>query len=186
MRVGNALLVALSATAVQSHLSPRQAQARNKTVAASDATPRRYIIELKSREQGARAASRAAEMSGVRVVKHFDSDIFPGVSVECDGACDAESLRAAFQEADDNGDSVVAHVYKSQMIQLLPVIEEETPDVEAITARATTQNNTIHQFTGVQKLHEAGILGEGVTIAVVDSGIQYTHPAVNILAFTQL
>lgn len=180
MRATNALLVALSAAAVQCHNFPRQT--RNATEAPSDATPRRYIIELSSREESARAASRAADIPGLRIVNHFDSDIFPGISVECDGACDAESLKAAFHDDASNADgstSTVAHVYKSQRIKLAPAVEEEIPSVDALAAG---QNNTIHQWTGVQKLHEAGILGKGAVVAVVDSGIQYSHPGVGIPA----
>lgn len=175
MRATTALLVALSAAAAQCHNLARQAE--NATAGPSDTTPRRYIIELKSREQGARAASRAAELPGLRIVKHFDSDIFPGVSVECEGACDAESLKAAFSdnETDQDGSGpAVTQVYKSQRVKLAPAVVEETPSVDALAA---SQNNTIHKWTGVQKLHEAGVLGSGAVVAVVDSGIQYTHPA---------
>lgn len=33
-----------------------------------------------------------------------------------------------------------------------------------------------HAMTGVDKLHEAGILGKGVKIAILDSGIDAFHP----------
>lgn len=36
---------------------------------------------------------------------------------------------------------------------------------------------SIHGATGVDKLHAAGILGQGVKVGVVDSGIWYDHPA---------
>lgn len=32
-------------------------------------------------------------------------------------------------------------------------------------------------MTGVDKLHNQGILGAGLFVALVDSGIDYTHPA---------
>ncbi|GKT44887.1 minor extracellular protease vpr [Colletotrichum spaethianum] len=38
-------------------------------------------------------------------------------------------------------------------------------------------NYTIHGITGVAKLHEQGILGKGVKVAIVDSGVDYDHPA---------
>ena len=174
MRVTNILLVALSAAAVRSQSFRRED--RPEKPAPNDATPRRYIIELSSRAQSAQVAAKAADTPGLRVVKHFDSDIFPAVSVDCTEACDTESLKAAFQGPTDEGSSVVVHVYKSQTVELVPPVEELDP--VSVATNAAGPNTTIHQATGVQNLHDAGILGEGATIAVVDSGIQYTHPAV--------
>lgn len=34
-----------------------------------------------------------------------------------------------------------------------------------------------HEFTGVQKLHDRGLTGKGITVAVIDTGIYYDHPA---------
>ena len=34
-----------------------------------------------------------------------------------------------------------------------------------------------HALTGVDKLHAQGILGEGVIVGVLDSGVDYRHPA---------
>jgi hypothetical protein len=45
-------------------------------------------------------------------------------------------------------------------------------------------NYSVHQWTGVDKLHQAGIKGRGVRVAIVDTGIDYSHLAVclNLLA----
>jgi subtilisin family serine protease len=32
-------------------------------------------------------------------------------------------------------------------------------------------------MTGVDKLHAEGTMGKGITIGIIDSGIDYTHPA---------
>jgi subtilisin family serine protease len=34
-----------------------------------------------------------------------------------------------------------------------------------------------HVMTGVDKLHAQGYFGKGVKIGIIDSGIDYTHPA---------
>ncbi|KAF9871849.1 hypothetical protein CkaCkLH20_10783 [Colletotrichum karsti] len=137
----------------------------------SDVTPRRYIVELKSRLHGSRVASKAASgFPGLRVVKQFDSDIFPGLAVECDSECTVDSIRASLDNFAD--ETVVASVYKSQVLQLLPTVEGES-----FSDDAAAQNYSVHGLTGVEKLHEDGILGEGAIVAIVDSGVQYTHPA---------
>lgn len=40
---------------------------------------------------------------------------------------------------------------------------------------------TSHATTGVDKLHSEGILGEGALIGVIDTGVNYDHPAVRLL-----
>jgi subtilisin family serine protease len=32
-------------------------------------------------------------------------------------------------------------------------------------------------MTGVDKLHAQGLLGEGIKVGIIDTGIDYTHPA---------
>ena len=53
--------------------------------------------------------------------------------------------------------------------------------LKSFSQDATAMNYSIHGMTGVDKLHEAGILGKGVTVAVVDTGIDYMHSAVSFL-----
>ncbi|KAI0016090.1 peptidase S8/S53 domain-containing protein [Xylariomycetidae sp. FL0641] len=150
---------------------------RNTTTSTSDAAPRRYIVELRDRAAGARAAQRvqSGAVPGLRVVKHFDSEVFPAVSVECEAAdddeCDGEEgLARKFGRQDDDG---VARVYKSRMVRLVsPYAEGET-----FADDAAAKEYDVHGSTGVDRLHELGILGEGATVAIVDSGVQYTHPA---------
>lgn len=161
MRAKSTLLALLAATAVAE---------------AGDTAPKRYIVELKSRAHGSRVAARSATAAGVpglRVVKQFDSDIFPGVTVECEreAGCTAESVRAALDASAD--EPVVASVFRAQVLQLLPTLEGE-----GFSDDAAAPDYSVHGLTGVEKLHEEGILGEGATVAIVDSGVQYTHPAV--------
>lgn len=40
-------------------------------------------------------------------------------------------------------------------------------------------NYSVHGMTGVDKLHAEGIYGKGVKIAVIDTGVDYNHPAVS-------
>ncbi|KAI0470460.1 peptidase S8/S53 domain-containing protein [Xylariaceae sp. FL0804] len=149
----------------------------NATAAPSEATPKRYIVELSSRTHGARVADRLASdgMAGLRLVKHFDSDIFPAVSVECERerGCDSDALAATLSDDGDDGNPVVASVYRSGTVKMLPAYAEG----ELFADDAAAANYSVHDSTGVAQLHAMGILGEGATVALVDSGVQYTHPA---------
>lgn len=70
----------------------------------------------------------------------------------------------------------VAQVWPSKIITLgtsQPIRAWNASD--AATA-AASGNYSVHAQTGVDKLHAQGIYGEGVVIAIVDTGTQYTHP----------
>jgi subtilisin family serine protease len=43
-------------------------------------------------------------------------------------------------------------------------------------------NYSMHQWTGVDQLHVQGIRGKGATIAIIDTGVDYTHEAVGRLS----
>lgn len=172
MRVSSACLAILAASHTVAQETP-SLEAATEGVP-SDITPRRYIVELKSRGHGARVADKIARIDGLRIVKTFDTDIFPAVSVECQQACDAAYVTAALDEDEDDG--VVARVFKSTRVRLSPTILGESYSDDAAAS-----NYSVHGLTGVAKLHEAGIIGEGATVAIVDSGVQYTHPAVSNL-----
>ncbi|KAL7621117.1 hypothetical protein AAE478_008430 [Parahypoxylon ruwenzoriense] len=99
---------------------------------------------------------------GVSIVKIFDSEIFSGLSIETEDL-NTESLSAI------NG---VSQAWQLKKIPLFEHAPQQTFD-SAIEAG----NYSAHQTTGVDKLHAQGIHGKGVRIAVVDTGIDYNHPA---------
>ncbi|KAK1985218.1 subtilase [Colletotrichum cereale] len=170
MRTGIALAALLGVTGAASALDHYPRQPLNEDDPGSTA-PKRFIVEYKSRAHASRLVARAAEVGlpGFRIVKRFDSDIFPGVAVECERECNLDSVTLAL---DSDGEQVVASVYKSQILRIVPPIEGES-----FSDDATALNYSVHGMTGVEELHGDGILGEGATVAIVDSGVQYTHPA---------
>ena len=97
----------------------------------------------------------------------FNSDVFKG---------------ASFQTDDENIDTLTARdpvvqAWQSRKIMLDPGIMDRS-----FSEDATAVNFYIHGMTGVDKLHARGIFGKGVTIAVVDTGIDYNHRAVSALS----
>ena len=68
----------------------------------------------------------------------------------------------------------VAQAWHAKRVTLAPVSVNQT-----FGEGVAGVNMSIHHMTGVDKLHEAGLRGKGVTVAIVDTGVEYTHPAVS-------
>jgi hypothetical protein len=160
-------LAAVVATAIE---APAQRWRRDETEIV-DATPNRYIVELNSQSCNKRVKARIAKSKGLRVVKTFDHDLFPAISVECDYGCDADLLARLLETDDKTAARDVATVYKPATMQLkLPA------EGKSFSDDAAALNYSFHGLTGVEQLHKAGIIGEGATVAIVDSGVEWTHP----------
>ena len=99
-----------------------------------------------------------------RVVRVFDSDVFRGASIEVPNQ-NLDTLNAA--------DSV-SKAWQGRSIKL-----PRKPDARLADGGVEYVPYDVHPMTGVDKLHAAGIFGKGATVAVVDTGIDYNHPAVS-------
>ena len=118
--------------------------------------------------QGITVDSLVAGLSsrtGTTVLKRFDSPIFRGVSVEShtenlDTIRAMGSISNAWKAGNVEGHG---HTKRDAGLNLTGI--DEPPYY-------------IHNMTGVDKLHARGIFGKGVKIALVDTGVDYTHPAV--------
>ncbi|KAK8856614.1 serine endopeptidase [Apiospora arundinis] len=163
-------LLATASNASAQHPWRREVHKNETSAEPTDSAPKRYIVELKSLDRCARIKAKVDGTRGLRVVKSFDHRLFPAISVECEGGCNADSLARAINDGDD--DAPVATVYKSTTMRLrLPAEGESYAD------DAKAANYSFHGLTGVEQLHRDGIIGEGATVAIVDSGVYWQHPA---------
>lgn len=106
----------------------------------------------------------AKQYSNSTYYKQFDcSDIFSGISLETSTE-NADSLRSM---------PGVVNVWPMRSVPLSRVERKKR-----VIPQILKDGYTMHHWTGVDKLHAAGIRGEGVKIAVIDTGIDYTHNAV--------
>lgn len=111
-------------------------------------------------QANARGSGFAAE-DDITILKTYESEIFRGASIETE----------TFNLDDLLELSYVARVWPNELITLDPV------EKEAFSDDAAASQYSSHNTTGVNKLHDAGILGEGVIVGVVDTGTAYRHPA---------
>lgn len=112
--------------------------------------------------QGASVA-RDLSNNAVKVLKSYDSALFTGAAVELGSEDDIESYSSAPH---------IANVWPNRRVKLeAPVTSQSfSNDVQA-------EAYITHRATGVDKLHKAGVLGKGVKVGVVDTGVWYKHPA---------
>ena len=97
--------------------------------------------------------------------KEFDcSDIFSGFSIETQSE-NEDTLRSM---------PGVANIWPMRSVPLEPIAERRLVSPDNTAAK----NYSMHQLTGVDKLHAQGIRGQGVKVAVIDTGIDYIHEAV--------
>jgi hypothetical protein len=111
----------------------------------------------------------ANEYSNTTYYKQFDcSDIFAGIS---------------WETAQENVDSLrsMPGVVNVWPMRSVPMSRPERK--KRVVPQALEDGYTMHHWTGVDRLHAAGIRGEGVKIAVIDTGIDYTHDAVCLFSF---
>nr|AAS45251.1 subtilisin-like serine protease [Verticillium dahliae] len=158
MRLSSILLtLPLAAATIQDII-----QARDDENAGDAPSPvvKRFIVEA---EPGTPLAdlSRKIEANGIKVLKTFDSDVFAGLSVETEHD-NVDTLQEVTE---------VARAWPVNRFKLAAV------DVSTLSHDAMAGNWSVHQATGVDKLHEAGLFGKGVKIGVIDSGIDYSHTA---------
>ncbi|KAI8197401.1 hypothetical protein K4K49_005440 [Colletotrichum sp. SAR 10_70] len=141
--------------------SPGTGRRRDENEISALSGTKKFIVEV---EQGAQLTdlSQKIEATGAKVLKSFNSEVFSGLSVES-GSDNLDTLQSLRE---------VSQAWPVKTYKLAPL----TPQA-SFSDDATAQNWSTHYSTGVDKLHEAGVFGKGAKVAVIDSGVDYRHPA---------
>ncbi|KAL5906603.1 hypothetical protein ACKVV1_011002 [Pyricularia oryzae] len=127
-------------------------------------TANQYIVEYKTSELAARDVEASlTSLEGIAIRSSFDSPIFQGASVEVADGLDVKGLAALPN---------VARVWRNEIVAL-----EEAAPGEFFPDDAAAIKYDVYSATGVDRLHAAGILGQGVKVGVIDTGVAYRHPA---------
>ncbi|GKT50493.1 subtilisin NAT [Colletotrichum spaethianum] len=123
---------------------------------------KRFIVEFAS---GVRSKTKRDELlseKGIRVLKTFESAVFSGASLETDNH-NLDTLRVLPD---------VVGVWPNSKARLIAPVKRQV-SVDPGTADA----HAVHWATGVDELHKEGILGQGVKVGIVDTGVWYKHAA---------
>ncbi|CAE6531335.1 unnamed protein product [Rhizoctonia solani] len=138
--------------------------------------PNSYIVELTSNSHLKRGfVSPHEELyhdlkrrgANWEVTKEYFDDIFTGAAIKLASHSDLVKLAGA------NG------VQSISPIRLHPPPKLSHKQAMEGTTGITASKDTFspHVMTGVDRLHAEGYFGKGIKIGIIDSGIDYTHPA---------
>ncbi|KAH6702718.1 hypothetical protein VD0002_g2522 [Verticillium dahliae] len=120
-----------------------------------------YIVEFDAKTDVSAAVNALGKEDGIDVVKVFDNGLFRG--------CTIKAPKSTVDSIQDK--AVVAKAWQSRRLTL------GEPLVQRLGGEPQLSNYSVHDMTGVDKLHKANIKGKGAIVGVIDSGINYRHKA---------
>ncbi|KAI9305756.1 peptidase S8/S53 domain-containing protein [Cunninghamella echinulata] len=153
---------------------------RHKKLVVTDpkVIPGRYIVEFSQHNESQPFADhlKAAFHNHVEINEHFDHPLFRGISFNID---------------DPNYSSFTVSRYDVQLEKMLdqdhisaiyPVNKLSRPDLTMHTfgedSDYIAEALSPHRLTQVDRVHEElNNMGEGITVGIIDTGIDYFHPA---------
>ncbi|KAF7553963.1 hypothetical protein G7046_g6947 [Stylonectria norvegica] len=140
--------------------------------------PGAYIFEFEDDHDAADFYVKTAADGETRMT--FDYKLFKGASIQFNDIDNAEDKAARIAAL-----PAVKQMWPVQLYKIpTPIVEwTGTPDKEYAISKKRAVNETAkdtfstHVMTQVDKLRADGVTGKGIKIAVVDTGIDYKHPA---------
>ncbi|KAI1384410.1 subtilisin-like protein [Hypoxylon trugodes] len=147
-----------------------------KIAGATKHIPGSYIVEFEDLQDSAEFFNHIGAKAKTRM--NLDYKLFKGVSIQFDDIHTAEEEAAKL-----NSLSSVKQVWPNRMYSLPKdeVVWTGRNGGEAYMKNVKRQlgNDTFnpHLMTQVDKLRAKGITGKGIKIGIIDSGVDYTHPA---------
>ncbi|KAF2993337.1 hypothetical protein E8E14_000497 [Neopestalotiopsis sp. 37M] len=137
--------------------------------------PGSYIVEFEDTEDSESFFSHASSIS--ETTKTYDSPLFKGAAIKFNDLSTADTEAKNLLAL-----SSVKKVWPNRVYSLpeTEVVWTGTPESGSLSKRQddnTTDTFSPHVMTQVDKLRAQGIVGTGIKIGVIDTGVDYTHPA---------
>ncbi|RMZ71750.1 subtilisin Carlsberg [Pyrenophora seminiperda CCB06] len=141
-----------------------------------------YIVEFADENESPSNFYASLAANGVHAEHRRDLScrFFKGVSfeVKSSGANSTTTDHSSILE-EMQAVPQVRNIWPSRIISRSRPVNATVPSQQSRVKRQTQQMDSFspHVMTQVDKLHAEGVTGKGFRIAIVDSGIDYTHPA---------
>ncbi|KAI1333482.1 peptidase S8/S53 domain-containing protein [Xylariaceae sp. FL0016] len=137
-----------------------------------------YVVEFEDSEDSAEFFSHIDAKAKTRM--NFDYPLFKGASVQFNDIKTAETEAAALHtlvSVKQVWPNRVYYLPEDEVVWTGSSADESYAQKVRRQAGNTTDIYSPHVMTQVDKLRANGIIGTGVKIGIVDSGVDYNHPA---------
>ncbi|UQC76278.1 subtilisin Carlsberg [Colletotrichum lupini] len=168
---------------------PRAETSESNNVNPSELIPGAYIVEFADDNDSPETFFNSLKADGLDVESRMDlsNRLFKGVSFQVKNVGEAHHDSALLRRKIESSPRIRS-LWPVRTIQLAKPEDHGAPASGAITkanarrqeaafGNSTKDTFSPHVMTQVDKLREQGITGKGVRIAIIDSGVDYTHPA---------
>ncbi|KAH5463519.1 hypothetical protein HBI31_213750 [Parastagonospora nodorum] len=141
-----------------------------------------YIVEFADDNETPSTFYASLAASGVDAVPRLDLSfsLFKGVSFQVKGSSSNSSATDSWNFIRQmRADPSIRNIWPSRVTRHLRDVGGAVPAQNSHFKRQTQEERTFspHVMTQVDKLHAEGVTGKGFRISIIDSGIDYTHPA---------
>ncbi|KAH9867743.1 hypothetical protein IAQ61_008338 [Plenodomus lingam] len=156
-------------------------RAVNNTTPTGGILPGAYIVEFANDNETPETFYASLAASGVIVEHRMDLSfrLFKGVSFQLKSSGFNSSGGDFLRQM--KAQPQVENIWPTRITTrpTVGVNSVAAPDQQTRIKRQTTANRTFspHVMTQVDRLHAEGVTGKGFRVAVIDGGIDYTHPA---------
>ncbi|KAI0455462.1 peptidase S8/S53 domain-containing protein [Xylaria acuta] len=136
-----------------------------------------YVVEFEDSQDASDFFKRIGSKAETRM--NFDSSIFKGVSIQFHDTATAEQEAAALADLASVRRVWPNRIYDLPKDKVVWTGKSKDASVANALVKRQSSNDTFspHLMTQVDKLRAKGIIGKGIKIGVIDTGIDYTHPA---------
>ncbi|RWA05934.1 hypothetical protein EKO27_g9166 [Xylaria grammica] len=136
-----------------------------------------YVIEFEDSKDASDFFTRIGSKAKTRM--NFDSSIFKGVSIQFHDTETAEEEAAALADLSSVKRVWPNRIYDLPKDEIVWTGKSKDASIAHNNVKRQLSNDTFspHLMTQVDKLRAKGIVGKGIKIGVIDTGIDYTHPA---------
>ncbi|KAK2033515.1 subtilase [Colletotrichum zoysiae] len=142
---------------------------------ASKIIPGAFIVELDDNEDASEAYASTNKDAVTRMNLNFT--LFKGLSIQYNDLETANTKAAQLAQLRSVRNVWPVRTYSLPEVEVVWTGREGTDYVDVKRRELGNDTFSTHVMTQVDKLHRDGVTGKGIKVAIVDTGIDYGHPA---------